>query len=89
MVFRKQRNDEGNYIDIQGNRYDILSCNVTESKQWREVGRENTEVEPGVFVEEPIMEEYVAINYGWDEYSSLEQAIQAYGLIYKPIEGKK
>lgn len=85
MVFKKQRNDEGNYIDIQGQRYDILSCERTESKQWREVGRKNTEVEPGVFVEEQIMEEYVAVNYGWDEYSSLEQATQAYGLIYQPI----
>lgn len=25
-------------------------------------------------------------NVGWDEYENLEQAIQAYGLIYDPIE---
>ena len=84
MVYQKQLNEEGNYIGQDGKRYEILSCHVTESKKWREVGRKNTEVEPGVFVEEPIMESYIAINDGWDEYPSLEAAVEAYGLTLAP-----
>lgn len=29
------------------------------------------------------------LNVGWDSFESLEQAIQAYGLIYQPIEEEK
>lgn len=88
MVFQKQRNDEGSYIDVQGKRYDILSCNVTESKEWVQVGTETQEID-GETVEVPVMESRVVINKGWDEYPNIEIAAKAYHLTYDPLsEGK-
>lgn len=81
MVFKKQLNEKGKYVGQDGNRYEILHCERTESKKWREVGRKNTEVEPGVFIEEPILESYLAINDGWDSFTDEEAAATAYGLI--------
>lgn len=93
MVFKKQANPEGDYVtkdveaqDEQGNtviipggaRYDILSCERTESMEWYDTGEVD---EYG----EPIMAQRVVINKGWDEFDNLEQAAQAYGLIYDPI----
>lgn len=85
MVFKKQLNNKGDYVGIDGKRYDVLSCERTESKQYREIGRKNTEIKPGVFVEEPIMESYIAINYGWDNFTSLEAAIESYELVLDPL----
>lgn len=85
MVFQKQRNDEGDYKDIQNVRWDILSCERTESKEWVQVGTETQEID-GETVEVPIMESRVVINKGWDEFESLEEAAQAYGLTYSPLE---
>ena len=85
MVFQKQKNKTGSYVDKQGVRFDVLSCERTESKKWREAGRKNIEIEPGVFAEQPIFESFVAVNDGWDAYESLEAAVQAYGLTYEPL----
>lgn len=79
MVFQKQLNEEGNYIGQDGKRYEILSCNVTESKEWYDAGEVDAEGNP-------IMAQRVVINKGWDAFENLEQAAQAYGLIYDPIE---
>lgn len=78
MVFQKQRNDEGDYKDLQNVRWDILSCERTESKEWYDTGEVDEEGNP-------IMAQRVVINKGWDEYPDLETAMQAYGLIYDPI----
>jgi hypothetical protein len=89
MVFQKQKNNYGNYVDKKGERYDILSCERTESKQWRQIGTETQEID-GETVEVPIMEEYIAINYGWDKYDSEEVAAIAYGLMLSPLpEGEE
>lgn len=60
MVYKKIQNPEGNYIDVQQTRWDILEVH----EAWTPQG----------------------LNVGWDEYESLEQATQAYGLIYQPLE---
>lgn len=84
MVFQKQRNNEGDYKDIQNVRWDILSCERTESKEWVQVGTETQEIE-GEIVEVPIMESRVVINKGWDAFESLEEAASYYGLTYDPF----
>lgn len=84
MVFQKQRNDEGDYKDIQNVRWDILSCERTESKEWVQVGTETQEID-GETVEVPVMEHQVVINKGWDEYPNIEIAAKAYHLTYDPL----
>lgn len=79
MVYQKQLNEEGNYIGQDGKRYEILSCNVTESKEWYDTGEVDAEGEP-------IWAQRVVINKGWDEYPGEEAAAEAYGLMYDPIE---
>lgn len=86
MVFQKQANEYGNYVDAMGERFDILSCERTESKQWRQVGTRTEIDEQGNEIEVPVMEPYIAINVGWDEFDSLEKAAEAYGLTYDPLE---
>lgn len=86
MVFRKQLNEEGKYVDATGERFDILSCERTESKQLRQVGTRTEIDEQGNEIEVPVMESYIAINVGWDAFESEEAAAQVYGLIYNPIE---
>lgn len=78
MVYKKQLNEEGDYIGQDGKRYEILSCNVTESKEYIPTG----EIGPDG---EPIYEWVVVINKGWDEFPSIEAAAEAYGLMYDPI----
>lgn len=93
MVFRKQANPEGDYvtkdqevIDEEGHtviipggaRYDILSCERTESMEWYDTGEVD---EYG----EPIMAQRVVINKGWDAFESLEEAASYYGLTYDPF----
>lgn len=80
MVYQKQLNEEGNYIGQDGKRYEILSCNVTESKEWYDTGEVD---EQG----EPIWDWRIVINKGWDSFESLEEAASYYGLTYNPIPG--
>ncbi len=79
MVYQKQLNEEGNYIGQDGKRYEILSCNVTESKEWYDTGEVDQDGNP-------VMAQRVVINKGWDAYESIEAAAAAYGLTYKPLE---
>ena len=60
MVYKKIQNEEGNYIDIQQARWDILEAH----EAWTPQGK----------------------NVGWDEFDSLEAAVQAYGLTYSPLQ---
>lgn len=93
MVFKKQSNPQGDYIekdqtiiDEQGQevlvpgiaRYDILSCERTESMEWYDTGEVDEEGNP-------IMAQRVVINKGWDAFDSIEQAAEAYGIVYKPL----
>ena len=78
MVFRKQLNEEGDYKDVQNVRWDILSCERTESMEWYDTGEVDAEGEP-------IWAERVVINKGWDAYESEEAAAAAYGLTYDPF----
>ena len=73
MVYKKQLNEEGNYIGQDGKRYEILSCEVTESKEMYDTGRVDEEGNP-------IYEWRIVINKGWDEFPSEEAAAEAYGL---------
>ena len=99
MVFRKQVNPEGDYVtkDIEtqdeegnavvikgGQRYDILSCERTESMEYVQTGMD-TQIVDGETVEVPVYEQQVVINKGWDEFSSVEEAAEAYGLLYAPL----
>ena len=63
MVYKKIQNEEGNYIDVQQVRWDILEAH----EAWTPQGK----------------------NVGWDEFDSLESAVQAYGLTYDPLEENK
>lgn len=87
MVFQKQLNEEGDYIGKDGKRYEIISCNVTESKEWVQTGTD-TQVIDGETVEVPVMEQQVVINKGWDAFDSIEAAAEAYGLEYSPLPEK-
>ena len=78
MVYQKQLNEEGNYIGQDGKRYEILFCEVTESKEWYDTGEVD---EQG----EPIWAWRIVINKGWDEFPSIEAAAAAYGLMYDPL----
>lgn len=79
MVFRKQLNEEGKYYDEYGQRWEILSCERTESMEWVQTGID-TQVIDGETVEIPVMEQQVVINKGWDAFESEEAAAEAYGL---------
>lgn len=78
MVYQKQLNEKGNYIGQDGKRYEILSCNVTESKEWYETGEVDQDGNP-------VMAQRVVINKGWDAFDSIEQAAEVYGLVYNPL----
>lgn len=73
MVFQKQVNEKGNYVDANGVRYEVLSCERTESKEWYETGK----ITPDGF---PVIASRVVINKGWDAFDSLALALAAYGL---------
>ena len=88
MVFKKQLNENGNYIGQDGKRYEILSCNVTESMEYVQTGTD-TQIIDGETVEIPVMEQRVVINKGWDAFDSLEAAAEAYGLMYDPVPEEK
>ena len=80
IVYMKQANEEGAYIDKNGNRFDILTCRHTESKEQVQVGTTVEEDEDGNLVEVPVYESRVVINKGWDNFNSLEEAEEDYGL---------
>ena len=71
MVFKKQVNENGKYVDNQGVRFDVLSCERTEEVEWYDTGEVD---EHG----DPIIAKRIVVNKGWDEFDSLEAAIAAY-----------
>ena len=73
MVYKKQQNEEGIYQDGNGVRYDVLTCERTESMEWYDTGEVD---EQG----ETIWAERIVINKGWDSFGSMEAALEAYGL---------
>ena len=93
MVFKKQANPQGNYIekdktyiDEHGQeivipgvvRYDILSCEICESKEWYDTGEVD---EDG----NPIWDWRIVINKGWDAFDSEAEAAEAYNLRFDPV----
>ena len=80
IVYQKQPNEEGRYIDKDGNRFDILTCRHTESREQVQVGTTTETDEEGNEIEVPVYESRVVINKGWDNFGSLEEAAEAYGL---------
>lgn len=46
MVYKIVKNEEGEYIK-DGERYDLLSCNVCESKEYDEEGNPNIVINKG------------------------------------------
>lgn len=88
MVFRKQVNEKGDYVDKNGVRFDVLTCERTESKEWVQTGID-TQIIDGRTVEVPVMELQLFINKGWDSFHSKEEAMSAYNLEYKPLSDKE
>ena len=80
IVYMKQANEQGAYQDKDGNRYDILTCRHTESREQVQVGTTTETDEEGNGIEVPVYESQVVINKGWDSFDSLEEAEEAYGL---------
>ena len=78
MVFQKQLNEEGNYKDINGIRWEILSCERCESKEWYDTGEVDEEGNH-------IWDWRIGINKGWDAFDSIEAAADYYGLTYDPL----
>ena len=78
MVFIKQLNEEGDYKDVSNVRWEILSCERTESMEWYDTGEVDEEGNS-------IMAQRVVINKGWDAFESLEEAASYYGLTYDPF----
>lgn len=78
MVFRKQLNEEGDYKDVSNVRWEILSCERTESMEWYDTGEVDEEGNS-------IMAQRVVINKGWDVFENLAKAIKEYGLTYDPL----
>ena len=78
MVYQKQFNVEGNYMDENGERWDVISCERTESKERYDTGEVDAEGNP-------IWAWRIVINKGWDVFDSLEDALEAYGLTYDPL----
>ena len=78
IVYKKQENEEGNYIGKDGKRYDILTCRHTESKEQVQVGTRIETDEEENEIEVPIYEMKVFINKGWDKFETLEEAERFY-----------
>ena len=76
---------EGEYKDVQNVRWDILSCERTESMEYVQTGTD-TQIIDGETVEIPVYEKQIVINKGWDSFDSIEQASEAYGLTYEPLQ---
>ena len=80
MVFKKQLNEQGPYIGQDGKRYEVLSCERTESKEWYETGEYITQEIEGETVQIPVMAQRVVINKGWDSFENKDEAVKSYGL---------
>ena len=80
IVYQKVESEEGQYIGKDRKRYDILTCRHTESREQVQVGKTVEEDEEGNLIEVPVYQSQVVINKGWDNFESLEEAEQAYGL---------
>lgn len=78
MVFRKQKNAYGDYIDNQSVRWDIQYCERTESMEWYDTGEIDEEGNP-------IRAQRVVINKGWDAFENMAAAVAGYGLTYNPL----
>ena len=90
MVFMKQANKFGDYIDKNGVRFEILSCNRTESLEWVETGEFETFTdEEGNEIKTPVMKQQVVINKGWDAFDSIEKAAEDYGLTLQPLTNEE
>ncbi len=74
MVFKKQKNENGSYVDKNGVHYDVLSCERTESLAFSPT--QETDSEGQV-----VYELRVVVNQGWDEHPDAESAARAYGLV--------
>ena len=48
MVYRKSKNEYGNYIDNKSVRWDIESCERTESMEWYDTGEVDAEGREGI-----------------------------------------
>lgn len=81
MVYKIAKNNDGDYVK-DGQRYDLISCNICESKEVYATGE--YEVIDGVQV--PVMAERKVINKGWTEFANDEAAIAGFGLTYSPKE---
>lgn len=90
LVYQKQPNEQGIYVDKDGIRYEILTCHHTESKEQVQVGTKTEIDEEGHEIEVPVYDWVVYINKGWDNFESLEQAMEAYGVeeYNKPVTNK-
>lgn len=80
LVYKKQENEQGNYIGKDGKRYEILTCHHTESREQVQVGTTTETDKEGNEIEVPVYESRVVINKGWDSFNSLEEAAETYGL---------
>lgn len=80
IVYKKVESESGAYQDINGKRYDILTCRHTESREQVQVGTTVEEDEEGNLVEVPVYQSQVVINKGWDKFANLGEAEQTYGL---------
>jgi hypothetical protein len=91
IVYMKQQNPEGLYIDKDGIRYDILTCHHTESKEQVQVGTTTETDKEGNEIEVPVFESRVVINKGWDSFNSLEEAAETYGVeeYHEPVTLEK
>jgi len=78
MVFKKQENPKGNYKDHNGVRFDVLTCERTESKEWYNTGQIDSNGAP-------IFESRIAVNKGWDEFADKDAAVLGYGLTFEPL----
>lgn len=80
IVYMKVPNEKGEYQDTNGNKFDILTCHHTESREQVQVGTTTETDEEGNEIEVPVYESRVVINKGWDSFETLEDAEKAYGL---------
>ena len=80
IVYMKVPNEQGEYQDTNGNKFDILTCHHTESKEQVQVGTTTETDEEGNEIEVPVYESRIVINKGWDKFNSLAEAVKAYNL---------
>lgn len=80
MVFKKQLNEHGPYTGQDGKRYEVLSCERTESKELYETGEYITQEIEGETIQIPVISQRIVINKGWDSFKNKDKAIKSYGL---------